>query len=250
MRIGERIKMKRVEKEWTQEHLAKLLQVSRSTVSGWEVGRNYPDLDMIVRISDLFAVPLDQLLREDHKMTETISQRAKYGKQYKVLAIALLVLLVSGFGWTHYLEDQNSQYVSNLTDHGWSRNEENLGIYEQVEKDIQYSSYVSSVYFAGLFKLDNQFTMSAEMDGLKIQRDDNGELQVKVSKDYLATDGDYLVAVDEAGRLVPITNQMSPEIAKSIEDYVDENQDIHRVLIEGLLEREAILRNVQLLGVK
>ena len=244
MKIGERIKMKRVEKEWTQEHLAKLLQVSRSTVSGWEVGRNYPDLDMIVRISDLFDVPLDQLLREDHKMTETISQRAKYEKHYKLLAMALLVLLVLGFGWTHYLENQSSQYVSNLTDHGWSRNEENLGIYEQVEKDIQYSSYVTSVYFAGLFKLNNQFTISAEMNGLEIQRDDNGELQVKIPKDYLATDGDYLVAVDEAGRLVPITNQMSPKIAKLIEDYVGENQETYRMLIKGLLEREAILMDV------
>nr|WP_276325603.1 helix-turn-helix transcriptional regulator [Vagococcus teuberi] len=34
----------------TQEQLSEILNVSRSTVSSWEVGRNYPDLETIIAI--------------------------------------------------------------------------------------------------------------------------------------------------------------------------------------------------------
>ena len=75
MNIGHQIKQNRLKREWTQEYLAQLLNVSRSTVSSWEVGRNYPDLETIVAISDLFAISLDKLLREDSVMTKEVSNR-------------------------------------------------------------------------------------------------------------------------------------------------------------------------------
>lgn len=71
MTIGERIRAERLKKAWNQEHLATLLHVSRSTVSSWEVGRNTPDLETIVLISDLFGISLDHLLREDKHMLHT-----------------------------------------------------------------------------------------------------------------------------------------------------------------------------------
>ena len=72
MNISEEIKNQRVKNKWTQEQLADILNVSRSTVSSWEVGRNYPDLETIVAISDLFEISLDELLRGDKKMLEQI----------------------------------------------------------------------------------------------------------------------------------------------------------------------------------
>ncbi|WP_411830086.1 helix-turn-helix transcriptional regulator [Metasolibacillus meyeri] len=53
----------RVENKLTQEQLAEKLQVSRSTISSWETGRSYPDLEMIIVICDCFHVSLDFLLR-------------------------------------------------------------------------------------------------------------------------------------------------------------------------------------------
>nr|WP_216697814.1 helix-turn-helix transcriptional regulator [Enterococcus innesii] len=64
MSVGEKIKNKRNEKNYTQEDLANLLHVSRSTISSWEVGRTYPDLDTVVKISDLLGITLDELLKE------------------------------------------------------------------------------------------------------------------------------------------------------------------------------------------
>lgn len=87
MKIGERIKEERLKKGLKQEELAHLLNVSRSTVSSWEVGRNYPDLTTVVAISDLFGMTLDDLLREETEMLQTnnqsVTQIKKVGPQYQ-----------------------------------------------------------------------------------------------------------------------------------------------------------------------
>ena len=49
--IGERIKESRKQKSLTQQELAEKLNVTRSAISNWEVGRNYPNLDLIIQIS-------------------------------------------------------------------------------------------------------------------------------------------------------------------------------------------------------
>nr|WP_084683649.1 helix-turn-helix transcriptional regulator [Carnobacterium mobile] len=36
----------------TQEELAERLNVTRAAVSNWEVGRNYPDIQLLLKISD------------------------------------------------------------------------------------------------------------------------------------------------------------------------------------------------------
>ena len=82
MTIGKRIKEERLAKKWTQEQLAVKLNVSRSTVSSWEVERNYPDLETIIAISDLFGQSLDQLLREDPEMITKKDRKVKNEKVY------------------------------------------------------------------------------------------------------------------------------------------------------------------------
>lgn len=103
MNIAEQIKLHRQKKNWTQEELAVQLHVSRSTISSWEVGRTYPDLEMIVLISDLFEISLDELLRGDKIVLEKIADDTKTRKTQSkkikylwgglgLLAISLLVL--------------------------------------------------------------------------------------------------------------------------------------------------------------
>ena len=65
MTFHEKIKQCREENELSQEAVAEQLHVSRQTVSKWERGINQPDIETIVRLSDLFDVSVDQLLRGD-----------------------------------------------------------------------------------------------------------------------------------------------------------------------------------------
>lgn len=46
----------------TQEDLAKLLNVSRKTVSKWECERGLPDITQLPRIAKLFGITLEELI--------------------------------------------------------------------------------------------------------------------------------------------------------------------------------------------
>ena len=94
--IGERIKESRKQKSLTQQELAEKLNVTRSAISNWEVGRNYPDLDLIIQISELFGITLDQLLKEDTAMVQKISTEQRKGViRKRILSIIVPLLFIS-----------------------------------------------------------------------------------------------------------------------------------------------------------
>ena len=56
MNIGNQILSIRKENQLTQEEFGKLFHVTRQTVSNWENGKSYPELQILVSISDQFDV--------------------------------------------------------------------------------------------------------------------------------------------------------------------------------------------------
>lgn len=56
LKISDKIKKLRKENKLTQAGLAKVLKVSPSTVSAWELGTNVPLMDKIVQLSNYFDV--------------------------------------------------------------------------------------------------------------------------------------------------------------------------------------------------
>lgn len=68
----------RKQKGFSQEELANRLNVSRQTISKWEVGESTPDMEKLVAISDLFEVSLDELVKgEEPKLAEPSEQIVK-----------------------------------------------------------------------------------------------------------------------------------------------------------------------------
>ena len=68
----------RKQKGFSQEELANRLNVSRQTISKWEVGDSTPDMEKLVAISDLFEVSLDELVKgEEPKLAEPSEQIVK-----------------------------------------------------------------------------------------------------------------------------------------------------------------------------
>lgn len=51
--ISQNIRQYRKKKALSQDSLAERLNVTRQAISNWEMGKAYPDLDMIVRLSDV-----------------------------------------------------------------------------------------------------------------------------------------------------------------------------------------------------
>ncbi len=64
MILAEKIALLRRQKGWSQEELAGQLDVSRQAVSKWESGASIPDLDKILKLSGLFEVTTDYLLKD------------------------------------------------------------------------------------------------------------------------------------------------------------------------------------------
>ena len=66
--IGQKIRLARKQAELTQEQAAEQLGVSRQTISNWETEKSYPDIRSVIRMSDLYGVSLDLLLKEGAEM--------------------------------------------------------------------------------------------------------------------------------------------------------------------------------------
>jgi len=60
--VSKRIKDLRQEKGMTQEELAERLHVTRQAVSNWETKKTRPDVEMLEKISEVFAITLMEFL--------------------------------------------------------------------------------------------------------------------------------------------------------------------------------------------
>ena len=63
MTLGQNIARMRAQKGISQGELADALDVSRQSVSKWETDASIPELDKLVRLAELFAVTLDELVK-------------------------------------------------------------------------------------------------------------------------------------------------------------------------------------------
>ena len=87
MNIGNQISAIRKEQQLTQEQFRSLFHVTRQTVSNWENEKSYPDLQMLIDISNQFEISLDTLIKEDSKMVKAIDKERVLGKIKKEKSI-------------------------------------------------------------------------------------------------------------------------------------------------------------------
>lgn len=67
-------------KRYSQEQLADLLGISRQSVSKWESGQAMPELGKIIQISNLFSVPVDDLVRDERELVRESVQDIAFVK--------------------------------------------------------------------------------------------------------------------------------------------------------------------------
>lgn len=65
MIFSEKLQLIRRNKGITQERLADMLEVSRQAVAKWEAGHSFPDIDNLIKVSTIFHVTLDYLVKDD-----------------------------------------------------------------------------------------------------------------------------------------------------------------------------------------
>ena len=77
MEIGHILKNARTRASITQEQAAEAIGVSRQTISNWENGKTFPDIVSVIKMSDVYSVSLDQLLKEESPMKQTYLEYLK-----------------------------------------------------------------------------------------------------------------------------------------------------------------------------
>lgn len=73
MILGKRIKEEREKRNLTQDQLAQTLNVSRQAISKWELGTAYPDIERLITLSDFFDISLDNLIKGDPDLKDSIT---------------------------------------------------------------------------------------------------------------------------------------------------------------------------------
>lgn len=64
MKFSEKVRDLRTRNGLSQEELSEKLDVSRQTVSKWEAGCSFPEIEKLIALSDLFKVSIDYLLKD------------------------------------------------------------------------------------------------------------------------------------------------------------------------------------------
>ncbi len=96
MEIEKKLKEVRERAGLTQEQVAQSVMVSRQTISNWENGRSLPDIISIIKLSDLYGISVDELLKDDQKMQKKIEQDATVAKTNRgVILITAAITLLS-----------------------------------------------------------------------------------------------------------------------------------------------------------
>lgn len=110
MTCGEKIAALRKENNLTQEQFAEVLNVSRQSVSKWELGTSFPDTEKLIKISKIYSCSLDYLLKEEieskdmNQLQESDNAKKNYflGVLYTYLSFAPIIGVIVGlYGLYH-----------------------------------------------------------------------------------------------------------------------------------------------------
>ena len=100
MKLGEKILELRKKNGFSQEQLGEKINVTRQTISNWELGETSPNPEQLKLLSKVLNVSIDELLDNDIQsvLVEKVSNTEKLAgmgmKATKFIGIAFLILLI------------------------------------------------------------------------------------------------------------------------------------------------------------
>lgn len=106
MELGKQIKKFRNELSLSQDVLAEKVYVSRQTISNWENGKSYPDVNSLVLLSGIFNTSIDNLIKGDVEiMKEQIKNEDKmeFEKLSRIFTVLFIFAIITPIPLTHFL---------------------------------------------------------------------------------------------------------------------------------------------------
>ena len=83
MMLQEKLQMLRKERKLSQEELADYIGVSRQAVAKWELGSSYPDIENLIRLSDLFKVTVDRLIKDEGDCSKELIGKEEKSTEFR-----------------------------------------------------------------------------------------------------------------------------------------------------------------------
>lgn len=96
MNFGEQIKKLRKDRKLTQQEMADRLGISRQAVSNWENDKNLPDIEMLITMSRVFRLTLDELILGGTQMNNMTEKLIRDGSENARIKMNLLGIKIGG----------------------------------------------------------------------------------------------------------------------------------------------------------
>ena len=102
MKFGDNLKLLRKERKLSQEDLAEKMNVSRQSVSKWETGEAYPEMNNILQLCKIFGCNINSLVNESIEDVNSLDEEIKMSvvkfkdeKQRKVKGISKAITVIA-----------------------------------------------------------------------------------------------------------------------------------------------------------
>ena len=237
MNIGKKIMEIRKEHNLSQEDLANMFYVTRQTISSWECGKSYPDIETIIKISDKFNISLDKLLKGDVKMVKKIDKKVKLNK-YLIIILILLIIIsipVGIYGYKKAQELKANSVISNIPD-GYTVMDFDLDDFT-FSNDLKVGDYLD--YYVYINEFDNAKSIPLYR-GIEIKslRDENNEnvKDIREAKHLIVSVPDAEFKV-----LTVLSTMSSNKATKEIKKSKDKKITINYDLRDKILNKIAII---------
>ena len=73
MKLGEQLQRLREAKNMSREELAQQMNVSRQAVYKWENDKGYPDIQNLLKLSEIYETTIDELIKSDSTFQDKIN---------------------------------------------------------------------------------------------------------------------------------------------------------------------------------
>ncbi|WP_043977118.1 helix-turn-helix domain-containing protein [Priestia megaterium] len=81
MRLGNQLQRLREAKNMSREELAQQINVSRQAVYKWENNKGYPDIQNLLRLSEIYETTIDELIKNDPTLQRKIDNNQDESKE-------------------------------------------------------------------------------------------------------------------------------------------------------------------------
>lgn len=107
--IADKIKNARTIKKLTQEQVAEDLNVSRQTISNWEMGVSVPNINTFILISEKFDIPVDEMLKSGDVVEKIDNNKTPFKKDrnYSIVFLTIGILGLISIPFEMSADDHN-----------------------------------------------------------------------------------------------------------------------------------------------